>query len=35
MVELYVVMVLRGLKTLEDVPARYRAIVEKLLGEVE
>lgn len=35
MVELYVVMVQRGLKTLEEVPTRYRAKVEKLLGEVE
>lgn len=35
MVELYVVMIQRGLKTLEEIPARYRAKVEKLLGEVE
>ena len=35
MVELYVVMIQRGLKTLEEVPDRYRAKVEKLLKEVE
>ena len=35
MVELYVVMIQRGLKTLEEIPVRYRAKVEKLLGEVE
>lgn len=35
MVELYVVMVQRGLKTLEEVPARYKEKVKKLLDEVE
>lgn len=35
MVELYVVMVQRGLKTLEEVPARYKEKVKKLLEEVE
>lgn len=35
MVELYVVMVQRGLKTIEQVPARYREQVKALLAEVE
>ena len=35
MVELYVVMIQRGLKTLEEVPARYKEKVKKLLDEVE
>lgn len=35
MVELYVVMIQRNLKTLEEVPARYRAKVEQLLKEVD
>lgn len=35
MVELYVVMIQRKLKTLEEVPARYRAQVEDLLAAVE
>ena len=35
MVELYVVMVQRGLKTIDQVPARYRAKVEELLAIVE
>lgn len=35
MVELYVVMVQRGLKTLEEVPVRYKEKVKKLLEEVE
>ena len=35
MVELYVVMVQRGLKTLEQVPARYREGVRALLEAVE
>lgn len=35
MVELYVVMIQRGLKTLEEVPARYKEKVKKLLEEVE
>ena len=35
MVELYVVMVQRGLKTLEQVPARYREEVRRLLEIVE
>lgn len=35
MVELYVVMVQRGLKTIEEVPVRYRAKVQAILDEVE
>ena len=35
MVELYVVMVQRGLKTIEQVPARYRKQVEAILKAVE
>lgn len=35
MVELYVVMVQRGLKTIEQVPARYREQVKALLANVE
>lgn len=35
MVELYVVMVQRGLKTIEQVPARYREQVKALLADVE
>ena len=35
MVELYAVMVQRGLKTIDQVPARYRARVEELLANVE
>lgn len=35
MVELYVVMIQRGLKTIDQVPARYRAKVEELLATVE
>lgn len=35
MVELYVAMIQRGLKTLEQVPVRYRAEVEDLLNKLE
>lgn len=35
MVELYVVMVQRGLKTIDQVPARYRDQVKALLGLIE
>ena len=35
MVELYVVMIQRGLKTVEQVPARYREQVQALLTAVE
>lgn len=35
MVELYVVMVQRGLKTVEQVPTRYREQVKALLGLIE
>ena len=35
MVELYVVMVQRGLKTIEQVPARYREQVRAILTAVE
>ena len=35
MVELYVVMVQRGLKTIEQVPARYREQVRQILEKVE
>ena len=35
MVELYVVMVQRGLRKLEQVPERYREQVSDLLGKVE
>ena len=35
MVELYVVLIQRGLRTLEQVPQRYKAKVEELLAEIE
>ena len=35
MVELYVVMIQRGLKTIEEVPARYREEVRAILEAVE
>lgn len=35
MVELYVAMVQRGLKTIDQVPARYREDVRALLTELE
>ena len=35
MVELYVVMIQRGRKTIEQVPVRYRKQVEALLEAVE
>ena len=35
MVELYVVMVQRGLKTIDEVPSRYRAQVQLLLASIE
>lgn len=35
MVELYVAMVQRGLKTIDQVPARYREDVKDLLAELE
>lgn len=35
MIELYVAMVQRGLKTIEEVPARYREKVKNLLKEIE
>ena len=35
MVELYVAMVQRGLKTIDQVPARYREDVKVLLAELE
>ena len=35
MVELYVVMIQRGLKTIEQVPERYRAQVQDLLDAIE
>lgn len=35
MVELYVVMIQRGLKTIDQVPARYREEVKAILDEVE
>ena len=35
MVELYVVMIQRGLKTIEQVPERYRAEVQALLNAIE
>ena len=35
MVEMYVAMVQRGLKTIEEVPARYRAEVERILKQLE
>ena len=35
MVELYVVMVQRGLRTIDQVPARYRKQVEELLVQVD
>jgi hypothetical protein len=35
MVELYVVMIQRGLKTIDQVPVRYREQVKELLAAVE
>ena len=35
MVELYVVMIQRGLKTIDQVPARYREQVRAILEAVE
>ena len=35
MVELYAAMVIRGLRTINQVPARYREEVKKLLDELE
>lgn len=35
MVELYAVMVQRGLRTIDQVPVRYRKQVEALLASVE
>ena len=35
MIELYVVMVQRGLRTIDQVPARYRKQVEELLAQVD
>ena len=35
MVELYVVMVQRGLRTIDQIPARYREQVRALLEQVE
>ena len=35
MVEMYVAMVQRGLKTIDEVPARYRAEVERILKQLE
>jgi hypothetical protein len=35
MVELYVVMVQRGLKTLDQVPVRYRDKVKEVLEQIE
>ena len=35
MVELYVVMIQRGLKTIDQIPARYREEVKAILDAVE
>lgn len=35
MVDLYVAMVMRGLKTIEEVPARYREQVKEILAQLE
>ena len=35
MVELYVVMIQRGLRTIDQVPVRYRAKVQALLDSLE
>lgn len=35
MVDLYVAMVIRGLKTIEEVPARYREQVREILAQLE
>lgn len=35
MAKIYVNLILQGLKTIEDVPARLRQAVEELLKEVE
>ncbi len=35
MVDMYVAMVMRGLKTIEQVPKRYREEVKKILDSLE
>lgn len=35
MVDMYVAMVIRGLKTIEEVPARYRKEVQDILNKLE
>ena len=35
MVDMYVAMVMRSLKTIEEVPARYREEVKKVLDKLE
>lgn len=35
MAEMYACMVIRGLKTLEEVPVRYRAKVKEILDALE
>ena len=35
MVDMYVAMVMRGLKTIEEIPARYREEVKKVLDKLE
>ena len=35
MVDMYVAMVQRGLKTIEEIPARYRAEVERIIKQLE
>ena len=35
MADLYVVMIIRGLKTLDTVPARYREEVARILAELD
>ena len=35
MVDMYVAMVIRGLKTIEEVPVRYRKEVQDILNKLE
>lgn len=35
MVDMYVAMIIRGLKTIEEVPVRYREEVKKVLAQLE
>lgn len=35
MIDMYVAMIIRGLKTIEEVPARYREEVKKVLAQLD